>query len=1322
MEQRFPGRGLYNVSAAWRLPWDISPPALRRAVSHLSARHPAWRVTFGEWDGIPFQVVHDELPPDFREISVAESAGPDFEALLDRESSRPLDFQRGPLVRWVLFRAERQHPVLLLIVHHMVVDGWSISTLLPELGKLYRIERDGASTALPLPARGYEQFIQEQSDWRESAAGKRERAFWREVLSKNIPLLDLPTDHPARPEPSFDSGCILFPIPRPLQEKARKLASDTGVRPLAVWLAVWFTLLHRLGGQEALVTRIPIAGRGPTYDGILGFFVNTLPIRVYCAGAESFRTFLRHTADVLEAALVHRDWPFPLMTQDMDRNALPALLQNTFSWQNYNNFGEPGSLVVTKLGDAGDVWHVGGMDWELVRLPQQRDETLIQLQMINLPDNQYGALQYASDRLERATIRRWSGHFVRLLEGIVAEPDAKISQLPLLTDAERQQILIEWNRTQAPYPQDKCIHELFEEQVAKNPDAVALVFQDEEISYGELNARANRLAHWLRKLGVRSEVLVGLFVERSVAMIVSLLAILKAGGAYVPLDPNYPADRLAFMVEDAELAVLLCHGATRGRLPECSARILDLDAEASAIAFDHSANPARLAGPKNLAYVIYTSGSTGRPKGVSIEHRNTVALLYWGKSRYSPEELSGVLAATSVCFDLSVYEIFLPFSVGGMILLTEDVLSLGNIEARGRVTLVNTVPSAIQGLLDSDGIPDSVRIINLAGESLSQNTVDRLYALENIRKVYDLYGPSEDTTYSTCALRQQGGFPNIGRPISNTQVYILDSERQPTPIGIPGELYIGGAGVARGYLNRPDLTAERFIPDPFRGDSIGDDTDARLYRTGDLCRWLPDGNIEFLGRIDTQVKIRGFRIECGEVENALLSEPGVHEAVVDARGEGANKRLVAWMVAEGSYKMLQTGLRATLRTILRQHLPDWMAPSVFVFVDALPLTPSGKIDRKALPDPDIGELGADTEYVAPRDPVEEALCGIFAETLGFQASGLQRMGIHDGFFDLGGHSLLATKVISLIRARLGVELPLRALFEHPTPAALATAIGECKEYTPSLPVPLNVRAGQSKPPLFCIHPVGGGAFCYGELAACLDEDRPIYGIQAVGFEGNEAPLTELHAMAARYVAEIKTLWPSGPCNLYGWSFGGVVAFEMARLLATAGREVALLALADTAHPSWFEGREEPGDEEIMAHLLAEAGEGTAAFSHEAPDGISDEIKELAPEARRHLLRQRLSGIFHTEDSAGLDRFIAIYRNNLRALATCRLSPWAGDILFLAAAESPDADNQPLDILWRGLARRVDRRVVSGNHFTMHRQPNVAGIAEIVGGYLESRKT
>ena len=650
-----------------------------------------------------------------------------------------------------------------------------------------------------------------------------------------------------------------------------------------------------------------------------------------------------------------------------------------------------------------------------------------------------GVVEYNADLFDRATIDRMLGHYVRLLEGVVADTGQRVSQLPLLGEEERRQLLVGWNETASDYPRERCVHELFEEQVERTPERVAVEFEGEQLGYRELNRRANQVANYLRKKGVGPEVRVGICVERSWEMVVGLLGILKAGGAYVPLDPSYPAERLSYMMEDSGIELLL----TGQRVAESFSweeqewKAICLDSDWAEIGTEVEESRDSGVSAENLAYVIYTSGSTGKPKGVMICHRNASALLYWGHTVFHEEDLRGVLFSTSICFDLSVFELFLPLSWGGTVILAENALALPTLAARDRVTLVNTVPSAAAELFRLGGLPTSIRTMNLAGEPLSTELADQAYAA-GIARVYDLYGPSEDTTYTSAALRKRGGTATIGRPLANKRIYILDRQKEPVPIGIAGEIYIGGDGLARGYLNDPALTAAKFVPDPFSGDSYG-----RLYRTGDLGRYLPDGNLEFLGRADHQVKVRGFRIELGEIESLLGQHSEIRQAVVVVRGEGSDKQLVSYLVAAAE----KSPPVEELRRYLSQKLPAYMVPSLYVELESLPLTPNGKVDRRALPEPDIGKVALETEYAGPRTGVEQVLVEIWADVLG-----VARVGIRDNFFDLGGHSLKATQVMARVAKTLQVELPLRKIFESPTIAELADQIeqagSEAREVEP----------------------------------------------------------------------------------------------------------------------------------------------------------------------------------------------------------------------------------------------------------------------------------
>jgi amino acid adenylation domain-containing protein len=647
------------------------------------------------------------------------------------------------------------------------------------------------------------------------------------------------------------------------------------------------------------------------------------------------------------------------------------------------------------------------------------------LDLAHTPEGFAGHVEYNVELFDRATMQRMTDHFIRLLESIVANPQARIYELEMLQDAERQQLLIDWNATGAEYPRDQTVHGLFEEQVEKTPQAIAVICGDRRLSYAQLNDRANQLARVLSKSGVRTGGLVGLCVERGVEMLVGMLGILKSGGAYAPLDPSYPAERVQYMLEDMAPAAVLTQSHLAKGLSSGAAKLIALDTDWEQIAQEECGNlsSAEVAvSSSDLAYVIYTSGSTGQPKGVAIEHRNAVNLVCWARGAMAEDVFLRTLQSTSLNFDLSVYECFVPLSSGGAVEVVGNALAL--LSEPVPVTLINTVPSAIQGILEGGRIPPATRVVNLAGEPLKKDVVERIFAHSDVERVCNLYGPSETTTYSSwiSMTREQGFLSTIGRPIANTRFYILDARRQPVPVGVEGEIYIGGSGVARGYLNRPQLTEERFVHDPFAPEPA-----ARMYRTGDLGRWHVDGRIEYLGRNDHQVKIRGFRIELGEIEAHLAAHPQVKDAVVVMREDSpGDKRLVAYVVVrDGASPPAPTDLSVAVAT----RLPEHMVPKTYVFLGELPLTPTGKVDRKALPAP---ELRSHVEYVAPRDALEASLADIWRQLLR-----ADRIGLHDNFFALGGHSLLVVQVVSRTREALGIDMPVSALFAFPTLEAFA---------------------------------------------------------------------------------------------------------------------------------------------------------------------------------------------------------------------------------------------------------------------------------------------
>ncbi|HEY0174085.1 MAG TPA: amino acid adenylation domain-containing protein [Pyrinomonadaceae bacterium] len=970
-------------------------------------------------------------------------------------ADRPFDLAAGPLFRVSLFRRADDEHVLLLAAHHIVIDFWSLALLVSELGTLYEAGLRGEQAALP-PAGLYDDYVRRQRRALEGAEGARLWDYWRERLGGELPTLDLPTDRPRPPAQTFRGASHAARLDAGLARRLKALERESGATLYTLLLAAFQVLLSRHTGQDDVVVGSPAAGRGRAADaGVVGYFVNPLVLRADLSGDPTFGELLAQVRRTVLDAFAHQDYPFPLLVQRLQPErdqSRPPLFQAMFVLQQTAALRLEG-VAAFALGEEGARMRVGGLNMESVALEHRVAQFDLSLAAAVAGDELLVSWEYNTDLFDAATVGRMAGHFETLLRGIVEDPGRRLSELPLLTGAEERRLLVEWNETAADYPRGRCLQQLFEEQAERTPDAVALVFDEERLTYAELNARADRLANYLRSLGVGAEALVGVMSERSREMVVALLGVLKAGGAYVPLDPAYPAQRVSFMLEDAQVKVLLTQESLAGGLPPHGARVVLLDADWPLIERAGAAPLRALATDDNLAYVIYTSGSTGRPKGVAIAHASAVTMVRWALDTFTGEELGGVLASTSICFDLSVFELFVPLSRGGKVILAADALALAGLPAAAEVRLVNTVPSAMAELVRSGAVPETVLTVNLAGEPLQRKLVEQIYERTRAGRVLNLYGPSEDTTYSTFDVVESDEHARvtIGRPIADTRAYLLDARLRPVPQGVTGELYLGGAGLARGYLGRPALTAERFVPDPFSGEA-----GARLYRTGDLARFLPDGRMEYLGRADFQIKLRGFRIELGEIEAALAQHPSARECLVAARAEGGETRLVAYVLREPGEAAPTT---SDLRRFLAAKLPDYMIPSVFVHLDEWPLTPNGKIDRRALPAPTPFRLELEASFVAPRDQSEELLASIFAAVLG-----VERVGSDDNFFDLGGHSLLATQVIARVRDSFLVELPLRDFFRTPTVAGLARELARALGAGRPLPEPIVPAERAGVPP------------------------------------------------------------------------------------------------------------------------------------------------------------------------------------------------------------------------------------------------------------------
>ena len=1052
LEQLEPN-GPYKVPAAFRLRGQLNVEALEQSVNELISRHEILRTTFAEIEGRPVQVVAPRLTlsipvDDLSHLTEVERAER-IKQTAARLSGQPFDLVRGPLVRAALVRLAEEEYLFWFLMHHIVSDGWSIGVLVKELSAAYEAFAVGRRPELPELPIQYADFAVWQRGWLQGETLGRQVRYWKERLGGTAPALELPTDRPRPPVQSYRGAILTHLVDLGLTGRLKELARREGVTPYMLLLAVFKTLLQRYAGQDDILVGTPIANRNRTeLEPLVGFFVNTLVLRTDLSGDPTFRELLGRVRDVTLGAYAHQDLPFEKLVEELqperDTSRTP-LFQVMFSLQN-------APMPPMRMGGI----EVSLMDDDTAVSPFD-----LSFDVTERADGLLCGLEYNTDLFDGATVGRMLKHFAVLLDAATADPTVRLSRLPLLTKEERHQLLVEWNDTAREYPRDRCVHELFKEQAARTPEAVALVCGGERLTYAELDERANRLARHLRACGVGAETRVGVLLERETWAAVALLGVLKAGGAWVALDPAYPPPRLSFMLEDAGVSVLLTTARLAASLPARGARLVLLDAEARQVEAREGGDLGRVAGANNLAYLVYTSGTTGRPKGILVEHRSLVntSLAFAAHHGLTPRDR--LLQFASFSFDVAAEEFFGAWLAGARAVMRpahafDTIEEFVRFVGREGVTVANLPASfwaewlatldeqggdaaGADGATPDASLPATLRRVVVGNEKTLSATLERWRRLVGDRVEWsNAYGPTETTvTASNYEPRAAGAtdaahagthaaasIVPIGRPIANAEMYVLDARQQIVPVGVVGEIYVGGAGVARGYHRRPAQTAERFLPHP-HGRRPG----ARLYRTGDLGRFLPDGNVEYLGRADEQVKVRGFRVEVGEVEAVLRQHSEVRECVVTA-GEtgGGGLRLVAYVVPRAPSAAEPGGLR----NFLKEQLPEYMIPSAFVRLEALPLTPNGKLDRKALPAPDGASREAGEPYVAPRSELETLIVGVWQEVLE-----VERVGVHDNFFGLGGHSLLMIRVNSKLREALRAELPVIEMFKYPTVSALA---------------------------------------------------------------------------------------------------------------------------------------------------------------------------------------------------------------------------------------------------------------------------------------------
>ncbi len=1217
LDQWEPGSAVYNIPCAWRITGRLDVQAFRESLNAIVVRHEVLRTTFEVRDGEPVQVIAPAQAlttplVDLRDHPPGECEAEVWRVLHDR-AGIPFDLARGPMVDTLLLRLDAEEYVWFWNVHHVAFDGWSTKVLIDELRELYAAHVSGREPHLPdLPIQ-YADFAVWQREWLQGEVLQEQLDYWKRTLNGAPPTLDLPTDRPRPTVQSSAGACYSFTITGPVVEKLRALSLSEKTTLFMTTLAAFNAILCRYSGQADISVGTPIAGRNRAeIEKLIGFFINTLVLRTDLSGDPTFRELLHRVRRTALHAYDHQDLPFEKLVEVLHPERSLShhpLIQVMF---NYHNMPE-------------EDLHVPGLTLEPIYVNSGASKFDLSLTLSEGEGQLIGMITYNTDLFNISTIERFVAHYRTLLEGLVARPDAPISELSLLTADERAALVAGWTDTAAEYREVRCMHQLFEEQVARTPDALALVYEDERLTYRELNARANRFAHHLQALGAGPDVRVGLYLEKSAAILPALLGILKASGAYVPLDPLYPPQRVRLMLEEADARLLVTDAALAAELPNADAlTVVRVDADADAIAAQPESNPPLRVVPHNLIYVLFTSGSTGRPKGVAVEHRNYLNYFQGLLPKLNLREGMHFAMVSTFSTDLGTIQFWAPLTTGGVTHIVAyeratDPEAMVDYFRRHPIDVLKLVPShydALQSVPNAEEIVPRHLVI-FTGEASHWETVAKVKALNPACEVQDHYGVTE-TTCATLVKVVPEELPEVraatlplGQPLGNVRVYTLDRHLEPAPPGVPGELCIGGAGVTRGYVDQPALTAERFVPDPFGPPG------SRMYRTGDLAYFRDDGSLKLLGRMDFQIKIRGYRIEAGEIETLICEQPEVQDAVVLAReDEPGDKRLVAYVVPQPQHAAAFSV--GTLRDLLRERLPDYMVPTAFVTLEAIPLNPNGKVDRFKLPAPEYSRMESGVTFVAPRTAAEEAIAAAWREVLG-----LEEVGVHDNFFDVGGESFKAIRVVRKIGEGVGVM----DLFKRPTIAELAEllASGEPKrdgllhELTPPMP------AHERKLSLICVPYGGGSAITYMPLAESLSKGTSLYAVQLPGHDASrpdEAP-QPVPEVARRCVDEIQRDI-TGPIAVYGHCVGAALALELARQLEDAGVELAGVYLAGALPAPRLPGklfewwnRIFPAESRQANRWLYDGLRALGGFSEE----MSQEEVELVIRGMRHDMRE-----------------------------------------------------------------------------------------------------
>lgn len=1243
MYQLAPESTAYNMPFASRQMGRLDKAALRRTIDTICSRHEAFRTMFMMKGEGPVQLIQPFRPPHWTEVDLSRlpSAQRQEQAaqLVEQEAHRPFDLEQGPLARFLLIEIEPEDHVLVLTMHHIIGDQWSFGVIGYEFALFYNAFcRGDIPSARPILLQYADYAVWQRrcltDDWLSTQSD-----YWRKKLA-GLSKLSLPTDYPRPMVQTFNGSHRMLELPTSLIEGLKQFSAEHNATVFMTLLACFQILLSRYSGQTDVAVGSPIANRTQSaVESIIGSFVNTLVMRTDLSGDPTFIELVARVRETALEAYTHQDFPFDKLVEMMhssrDQSSAP-LVQVLFNVPN---------APIREINVQGLSW----VPFEVETQAAQFDLSLT----VETEFSRKAYLTFNTDLFEPRTAERMLGQYQILLQYALANPDSKLSELPTVTSAERQQMLEDWNHTQRDYPQSECFPQLFEAQVERTPDAVAVSMGPKTLPYGQLNARANQLARYLQTLGAKPGTTVGIGLDRSLEMVIALLAVLKTGAAYVPLDPEFPRDRLRFMAQDASVAVVLTTTDLADRFDAQVCRILCLDREKERIAQEADHNLGPIATPQDLAYILYTSGSTGQPKGVEIPHHALVNFLssILGEPGCTAHDV--MLSVTTISFDIFGLELYVPLLAGARVEIAGRAVAMDGRQLRDlyesvQPTIMQATPATWRMLVEAGWQGSKSLTILCGGESLLPDLAASL--LDRSIALWNMYGPTETTIWSTIEkVERTDREITIGRPIANTDVYILDQFLQPVPIGVSGELYIGGHGLARGYRGRPELTQDRFIAHPFSPEPL-----AKLYRTGDLARYRPDGRIVHLGRMDNQVKIRGFRIELGDIEAALSRHQAVRQVVVTAREDQQGiKQLVAYVVCQDGLVLSP----ADLRSFLRSQIPDYMVPSLFVFLTELPLTANNKIDRKALPSP-FSLFSDELIRSGPRDPMEVQLTALWQQVLE-----VQKIGIHDNFFDLGGHSLKAAHFFFLLERVYGRHLPLATLFQAPTIAELAAVLSH-EHWTPPWQSLVAIQPSGTAIPIFMVPGVGGNVLVFARLAKLLGPDQPCYGLQARGLDGKEAPFTSIPEMASHYIAEIRRVRSNGPYVILGACTGGLIAYEMAQQLLGQGEAVTLVVM-DTWHPSSYRSHRYRWPTQLGLPLFVLWwAVGNIRVLFRLP------IKNWIPFLQRKC--QRLMSFGRTE--AGSEQLLGAFqvehvtRATLQAVARYNVCPYPGRLINIVASK------------------------------------------------------